>query len=833
MTTPQQWQAMKRLFAESREQAPDQRDAFLDDACSGQPDMAQEVRLLLAADRGDDFLEPPDTSGAADASAEDANAVLGHRIGPYRIERLVGHGGMGNVYFGLRVEGGFDQRVAIKLLKRGMDTDSVVQQFRREQQTLAMLVHPCIARLYDGGATPDGRPYFIMEYVEGIPIDRYCHDRRLSITQRLDLFLAMCDAVGYAHQHLVVHRDLKPANILVAGDGIPKLLDFGIAKLLSDAEPGQTTAPIERRLTLEYASPEQVTGQRITTLSDIYSLGVILYELLTGIRPYAFRTRSTSEIEATICNTEPPAPSVAVARQRARPVASTEREEASPRPVVQQIGEDPPERLVRQLRGDLDTIVLATLRKEPERRYSSVEAFAADIRRFLGGMPVAARKDTFAYRARKFMGRHRTGTAAMVLLAVVLTVGAVGIVRYARLSERQRDLADAERHKAEQLADAAARERDEAYQARDQAEAITLFLHDALSAADPGVAGPDLTVRELLDAASARLESDFASRPLLQAAVRSTVGRTYNALGLYDDAESHLIAAYKQRVDLLGDDHHDVAESRTDLAGLRYSQGRFDEAETLLRQSLEAHERLRGPLNLDTARVCNDLAAVLLVVRKLDEAEHLHRRALRAYEQLIGRESAEVARSLNNLANVYRYRGDLTQAREALVEALRIRQALLAPGHPMVIQSMHNLALTDIMLGHTEQAIPVLREVVESGRNTFGDDHPDVAISLRSLGGALMTVGDYAEAEPLLRQALGIFESRLPDGHPRRVATSADLGRCLLKTGRFDEAERVLNDVLNSRPPERPLEGPWAEARADLIELFKATGRPEKAAELN
>ncbi|MBK8268780.1 MAG: serine/threonine protein kinase [Planctomycetes bacterium] len=829
MTTQQHWKIVKRLFAESRELEPLRRDAFLKEACMDAPELAEEVRMLLSADCADDFLEPPVTPITGLSTTDDANAVLGQRIGSHRLESLLGSGGMGNVYLGVRVEGDFEQQVAVKLLKRGLDTDTVLQQFRREQQTLAMLAHPSIAQLYDGGATPNGRPYFVMEYVEGIPIDRYCDEQRLSTTQRLNLFLAVCNAVGYAHQRLVVHRDLKPANILVTKNATLKLLDFGIAKVLSDAEPVLTTAPVDRRLTPEYASPEQIAGNRITTSSDVYSLGVVLYELLTGIRPYRFRTRTPQDIETTICREEPPAPSVAVARHQTRFVDGPELELLRLQRAKFETRERTTERLVRRLRGDLDTIILTALRKEPERRYSSVEAFAADIRNFLGGLPVAARRDTVAYRSRKFVGRHRFGTTVMVLLATILTFGAAEIIRYARIAERERDQAEIERKKAEQFAIVASQDRDDAYKARDQAEAITSFLNDALSAAAPEKGGPDLTVRQLLDSASAKLESEMASRPLEQAAVRSTIGRTYGTLGLYDAAETHLLAAYQKRLALLGDDHHDIAESRMDLASLRYSQGRMDEAETLLRQSLATHERLRGSSNLDTARVCNDLGAVLRAAGKLDEAAQMHGRALQAYEKANGRNCVEVAMSLNNLAGVYQSRGDFAAAEDVLVEALKIRRSLLTRGHPLVLQSLQNLAVTKARLNQQDAAEELLREAADAGELTWGPDHPDLAIILKNLAGILLGREDYVGAESLLRRASLIFDERYPSDHPRRIATRTTWGQCLFRLKKDSEGENVLLELLNSRPKDAKIVVPWADAVSTLIEYYDANGQSEKA----
>src|SRR5262245_56732753 len=400
--SPERWQRIEELFGAVVHAPPPERDPFQTQVCKGDEELRREVLSLLARDTAEDFIRDPIASAALAFSAKPKDDLTGERIGPYRITRLIGRGGMGVVYEAERDDEQFQRQVALKIIKRGMDTDFVRDRFLRERQILASLDHPHIARLFDGGATPDGLPYFVMEFVAGEPITTYCRRRQLSVNEKLKLFLKVCSAVQHAHQKLVVHRDLKPSNILITSPpdgkadgkdgalGLPKLLDFGIAKLLTpDVSQAHTrTETALWLMTPEYASPEQARGQAVTTTTDVYSLGVVLYELLTERRPHEFKTYSPAEIERAICETQIEEPSKVVGRTTGAPT-----------------------RLARQLAGDLDNIMLMAMRKEPERRYQSVEQFSEDVRRHLAGMPVVARKDTFGYRAGKYVRRHKAGVA--------------------------------------------------------------------------------------------------------------------------------------------------------------------------------------------------------------------------------------------------------------------------------------------------------------------------------------------------------------------------------------------------------------------------------------
>ena len=423
--TAERWHQIENLFVQAVECPPSERQLLLDRVCRGDEDLRRELESLLACDAPDERLvEIPDVLNAsASENGDSGQHLVGRRIGPYRLTRLIGHGGMGAVYLGVRDDDQYQKQVAIKLLKRGMDTDFMLSRFRQERQILANLEHPFIARLIDGGATEDGLPYFVMEFVEGVPITQYCTDKNLSIPERLRLFRLVCEAVQYAHQNLVVHRDIKPSNILTTKEGIPKLLDFGIAKVLDPAGPAATLTRGEfRALTPDYASPEQVKGLQVSTASDTYSLGAVLYELLSGQRPHRFSSNSLADIEKAICEVEVEKPSIAAGK----PVS-------------------------RQLSGDLDNIVLTAMRKEPQRRYASAAEFSEDLRRHMEALPIVAQEDRWSYRAGKFIRRNRLAVGAAVLIAASLVSGIVATTIQARRAERRFELA-------RQLAQAVVRE---------------------------------------------------------------------------------------------------------------------------------------------------------------------------------------------------------------------------------------------------------------------------------------------------------------------------------------------------------------------------------------
>jgi len=777
--------------------------------CGTDASLAHEVRSLLRHSRrlgtfleepalGADFVLPPPIASSSPASAVEPDAMVGRAVGRYRIERRVASGGMGTVYLASRADDHFTQRVAIKIVKRGMDTEDILERFRRERQTLAALHHASIARLIDGGATEDGLPYLVMEYVEGQPIDAYCDERRLGVDKRLELFLQVCDAVRHAHQNLVVHRDLKPGNILVTSEGLPKLLDFGIATVIGSGAAPSITSAHTRRLTPEYASPEQVAGAIVSTTSDVYSLGVVLCELLSGQPPYRFATRTPAEVRRTVAEDAPRPPSTLAESSDACVEAARARRST-------------PRQLARRLRGDLDTIVLSALKKEPERRYPSVEALATDIRRHLQQLPVSARRDTWRYRTGKFMRRHALVTALGSLSILLLAGGVAAFAWQARVAEKQRD---------------------GAVIARAEAEAITIFLQHMLESADPSVAGASVTVRAMLDDAARRLDGELAGQPLVRASLQFTIGRTYLALGLYADAENQLREALRLRLEHLGPRHPEVAISEESLASVLYANHVLDEAATLLQDSLGIYRANSPVAGAEVARVLGSLGAVRRAQGDLDEAERLQRDALGIRRAVGGPDDLDVAESLNNLAIVLQSRGRSDDALPLLRDALRIRRLRLGEDHPLVAQGTDNLAFTLSQKGDLDSAEPLYREALELEMRILGPDHPDVAVTQRNLAKLLIARKQFPEAEDLLRRCLDVRTRSLPASDIRTLVTRLDLARVLMAQGMQDPADALIEEALEATKDLAPGTEARGVALTQAAKYYDARGLPERAARL-
>ena len=698
---PERYRQVKEVFAAAVGCGPDSRAELLARACEGDAELRAEVESLLAHDEAAaGFIEESAFDVTARLLADDeSRPPEGGRSGPYRIIREIGRGGMGVVYLGVRDDDHFRKEVAIKLVKRGMDTEAVVRRFRNERQILADLEHPNVARLIDGGATADGRPYLVMEYVGGVPLVQFCDERGLPVGERLRLFLKICDAVNYAHQNLVVHRDLKPSNILVTAGGEPKLLDFGVAKLLNAGPAGEglTETLGGRVMTPEYASPEQVRGLPVTTASDIYSLGVVLYELLTGERPYRLKDAPPEEWPRLICDTDPSKPSEAVADSKGGSPA--------PRPAPR-----PP----RPLRGDLDTIVLMAMRKEPARRYASVAQLAEDVRRHLAGLPVVAHEDTFTYRAGKFVRRHKIGLAAAALVLLTLVGGIVATAWQASVARERARVADEQRDRARREAAKAAR--------------INSFLQSVISYADPSwyAAGRDRAgeVRfiEVVNGIAARVDGEFADQPEIRAELHHTVGNTYRALGRYEQAVTHFRAARDASRAFYGDEHPKVARDLYYLAaGMQMVSADHASTESLFREAVRMM-RATDPENADLPYMLQDLGGFIVQVGDPSSAEPLLREALEMFRRRHGDSHPMVAVSFARLGQLYGVRGDL------------------------------------------DAAEAVTREAVEHHRSS--SDQQLLAVALLGLGEIQFKKGDYAGSESSLLEALDLMCATLGDSHP-------------------------------------------------------------------
>jgi serine/threonine protein kinase/tetratricopeptide (TPR) repeat protein len=812
---------LEEAFARANEAPEPERARVLDEIGAADSRLRAEVESLLEhGARRSEFIETPALGSGFAVRVEAAEDALppGSAIGPYRIVRRIGAGGMGVVYEAVRVAAGFSQRVAVKLIKRGMDTEEIIRRFEAERGVLARLEHPGIARLIDGGATPDGRPWLAMEYVEGEPLGAWCDSRRLGLPARLGLFLAVCDAAAAAHRRLVVHRDLKPANILVTPEGHPKLLDFGIAKVIDpDAAAGSTvTDSSSRMMTPEYTAPEVIRGEPVSTAADVYSLGVILYELLCGARPFRLRTRSLAEAERVLLETEARAPSLMLrpTTRRAGVEQAPEAEEIS------RLRGESADRLRRRLRGDLDNIVLKAIQRDPRARYQSVPELADDLRRHLEGRPVSARRPTLRYRAGKFARRHWAPlTAGSVAVASLLAL-AIGVWWQAGVAMRQRDVALVAQ--------------DEAEVARDQAERITRFLQDMIESVEPGSRGPDVSMREALDVAAARLDERLAGHPQAMAEIRTTLGRSYASLGEYTSSVRELRRALALWQEATGQQSPEVATALGELATALYYHQEYEEAEDLLRQSLEATRQTYGTESAETAQVLNNLGALARARGEVDGAVGYHTEALRIRRQLLGEKHLDTAESLNNLSAAYRSLDRLDEAGRYLHESFEIRRELLPPEHPLVIQSESNLAILLMQIGgpgSLQQAEPMFRDVIARMEAAQGSRHPDLAYPMMHLSRLLRQTDRPEEAEATLRRVEAIVRGSLHPGDWRLVQAQLELGSLLMEEERYGEAEEVLKTAERElREPDADRARGEPRVREHLAVLYEAWGRPDEAA---
>ncbi len=762
------WARIDTLFEQALDRPAEERTAFLRAACGDDPALYREVEALLASvpasarlfgESAAEFAAPLLADVRHPDEADDP--ALGTTVGPYRIADELGRGGMGTVYLAERADGAFEKEVALKLVKRGMDTDEVLRRFHRERQILAGLDHPGIARLLDGGAAADGRPFLVMERVHGEPITAWADARRLGVEARLGLFLQVAEAVGYAHRRLVVHRDLKPSNILVTedaeGKARVKLLDFGIARLLGDGGDGAWTQTDHRRLTPAYAAPEQVRGEPVTTATDVYALGVVLYELLTGRRPYDVQGMGLAEIERLLAD-PPPRPSTVLTTEAAGARRAT------------------PERLARRLRGDLDTIVLRALHPDSERRYPSVEALADDLRRHRRGERVLARPDTLGYRVRSFVRRHRVSVSAAVAVVLALVGGLGAALWQAGVAQRERDLARTEAATAEQVTD---------------------FLVRVFEVADPRQSGGErLTAEAILQQGSARIEGELAEQPAVQAALFHVVGRVYTSMGLYDEAAPFLERALALRRALHPGDHADVAASLHELAELTRLRGAYADAVTRFREALAMQRRLAGGDDRAVATTLDNLAVALHHDGQPDEAIRLHREALDLRIRLLGDRHEEVAASRNNLAGVLHGTGRLDEAEALYREALAVQRARLGPEHADVATTLNNLARLLKERGDLDAAEPLYREALAIWRTAYGDDHALVAIGVGNLGALLRARGDLDAAEPYYREALDLQRRVHGEEHAAVAAATNNLGKLLYTMGDYADAAALYRQAV-------------------------------------
>ena len=745
--TSERWGTIQSLFLAAASLGAADRAAFLTDACRSDASLRRDIEGLLAAEEqsaGDGFIEQVIAAAAGRLAAEGEAPRTGEQVGPYRLIREIGHGGMGTVYLAERVDEQYRATVAIKFVRGVLAAPEFARRFRIERQILADLSHPNIAWLLDGGTASDGTPYLVMEYVDGEPIDAWCEARKLGLSGRLALFRQVCAAVQHAHQALVVHRDLKPSNILVTPDGTPKLVDFGIAKLVTgdDRDDPPTTL---RLLTPAYAAPEQVRGTRITVATDVYGLGAVFYRLLCGRTPLDLTDASPGEIEQRICEVEAEPPSAAV------------------------VGVSVAWR--RRLAGDLDTIALKALRKEPERRYASVDQLADDVQRHLDGRPVLARRDTLAYRITKFVRRHRAGVAAAVGL-VALTAFYV-----ARITVES------------------GRARREAQRATQVAE----FLKDLFRVSNPERAqGRSLTARDLLDSGAARVAVELAGQPETQAELMAVIGDVYLGLGLYAEADTQMERGLALRARLQAAPDARTAELLGALGVVRRLAGDYAAAESLALQAISVRQRLGIEDDTAFAQSIGNLAEVRRLRGRIASAESLYRRSLHIRRRLLPPGHRDVADNLNNLALVLHGLGDYAEAERMHREALGLRRPL-GEGHPDVSNSLQNLALTLVARGgdaRLAEAESLYTEALALRRRTLGTDEPRTLNTQQNLGGLLVRLGEPRRARILLEDAVVRATKRLGRDHLYTTSALTKLSLALSALGAEDSARRTGADAV-------------------------------------
>lgn len=710
----------------------------------------------------------------------------GRRLGPWRIVREIGRGGMSRVFAAERADGAFDRQVAVKLLRPGLDSDLDLDRFRVERQVLATLDHQNIAHLLDGGVTDDGQPYLVMELVDGTPIDAWCSQWKLGVRERIALFLAVAEATQAAHRSLVVHRDLKPSNILVTGDGTVKLLDFGLAKLLEPQRAAESprTRTGQRWMTPEYAAPEQIRSEPVTTLTDVYQLGAVLYQLLSGRLPFAARADNLYVLESAILHDDPPAPSSAAEGESLR----------------------------RELRGDLDAIVLKAMRKEPARRYASVQDIADDMRRYLSGHPVLARRQTTAYRAARFVRRHRIALAASVAGAVLLAayVGTV-IVQRERI----------------------ARALDAATDAAQRAQHTTDFMMGLFQAAEGGRALTDtVTARELLSRGEAQARQ-LGARPALQAQMLDVIGRLHAQLGDYDRARPLVEEGLAIRQRLYAEDHPEVLTSLTSLAAVADLKQDLREAVELRRRVLALRRRTAGPEDTRSVDALYALAFSLHRAKDDSSAWPLFEEWLSARERLPREASATGADRLTAAARIAQWRGASVQAETMFREALAIRREVYGARHPVVAASLADLGALLDGAGRRDEAEPMMRDAVATLRETYPDGHPQIAVALRDWAFVVQRLGRSAETIEPLREVLAIQRRFVGDESIDVAVARMDLANVLNATGQHAEAESLARQAEASLERNLgPASGMVALARVHVGEALRGQGRFAEAESL-
>ena len=755
---PKQWHIVKKLFHEAVDMSDKERKQFLKRKCEGMPDMKDEVLSLLAA---------KETTGPVDHPPESLKKEILHdihtdnpegtRIGAYRLIKELGRGGMGRVYMAERADDQFDKIVALKLLKTGIRTDRQVQKFLDERQILAGLNHPNIATLMDGGITNEGQPWFAMEYVDGKPITTYCDDKSLTVSDRLRLFSDVCNAVQFAHQNLVIHRDLKPSNILVTETGVVKLLDFGIARVTGPESYGEKNKPFVDDIinygTPAYTSPEQICGRPVTTASDIYQLGVILYELLTNRRPYSVAASEADELKRIICNEYPPAPGQ---------IANEKSNEAKAY-----------KNIAGSVRAGLDSIVLKAIQKEPVHRYQSAEQFKSDIKRYLDRMPVKSHPNRWTYRSRLFIGRNTIGVTAAAIITCLIIVYAISVTQHTRQTRAALDRAEQEAEKSEQVID---------------------FMISMFEAGDPSVSmGDTMTAGMMLEKGVERAEQ-LSDQPDVQSQIYNVAGRVYHNLGENDKAVKYL----KQSVDLqesrnqtgvqLADTYYHLGSAHHHSGNYRVSNGFFEKARHI-------YDQESGHKSAEYAGSLHSMAEMQMVRGDYGTAEKLHRQSLAMRRAVLGASDSDVGVSLAGLGETLLLKGNSDSAAACLDSARTIFLMENPNGGPKYADALLTTAQIYMSEGNDTEAEKSIKHAIEIQTDIFGEDHLETVISKKSLADFYREEGEVSRAESIYTSILSGIESGNVNTTLKRPVVQA-LGQLYVQSDRFERAERYQKQTV-------------------------------------
>lgn len=771
------WKKISQAFDFALTMPVKERTSYLKKICEGDPELLQEMlQLFNSLEESDDFLEEYFEKNqillddfATHLENSDANYIRfesleDKTIGGWKLKKLLAHGGMGSVYKAIRTSSGIQQTGAFKIMHQNLNTPENVRRFKLEQQILANLNHPNIAGLIDGGVSQGGLPYLVMEYIEGKPIVEYCDENRLKIDQRLKLFLKVCEAVGHAHKNLIVHRDLKPDNILVTEEEHIQILDFGIAKLLNPelyTLPAAETRVGTRLMSLRYASPEQICGKPITTSTDIYALGVLLYELLAGIHPFNIEGSSYHETTQLIKNSVVPVPS-----KRLKKLSEGRLR------VIAHCRSIHPDVLIKKVRGDLDSIIKKALRKEAESRYDTTEQLKNDINFYLQNKPVLARGEAFKYRFTKFIARNRI----VIYTSFVFIVSVTFLITfYTYQLAQERDTAQLEAQTATQVSD---------------------FLISLFDASTPEFAQGDTITAEMLLSNGLKQINTLQDQPRLQARMLNNIGSAYQELELYDKAEETLQEALFLRKKHSAPNSIEIANSLISLGLLKRHQGNYAEAESLYVKALSIQKKELGNRHTAVASTLNNLGVIYRRKGLYDKAIQYYTHALNIWANADDLDHLEVAKTKQNMGAVLLEQEKFTQAKMIFEEALSMYIEHGGENHPMVATIILNLALVNKEQGNFEEAETLYRRALNIQNKVYGENSPETAITLNNLGILLAKNNRLSAAEPLLSKSLEIRRKLLGENHPEYVASLHNLAFLYQQNQHYTQADSIYRQTL-------------------------------------